>query len=78
MLVYKDQSATEKSTFYQCPIHISPVSNATKPTQDISDDVARIAAASIALQGRLGRYVRKQNLDTVPVLSIRVVTAPLI
>jgi len=39
------------STFYQCPITISEVSNATD-LQKVPDSVARVAAASIALQGR--------------------------
>ena len=40
------------STFFQCPITISEVSNATTPLHKIPDPVARVAAASIALQGR--------------------------
>lgn len=40
------------STFFQCPITISEVSNATTPPHSIPDSVARVAAASIALQGR--------------------------
>ena len=40
------------STFFQCPISISEVKNATSVAHDISDSMARIAAASIALQGR--------------------------
>ena len=42
----------QKSVFYQCPITVNLVSNTTDDTQKISDDMARIAAASIALQGR--------------------------
>lgn len=42
----------DTSTFYQCPITISEVSNTTTDLQDIPDSVARVAAASIALQGR--------------------------
>ena len=52
MWVHKSLSPTENSTFYQCPISISDVSNVTKGTQNVSDGMARIAAASIALQGR--------------------------
>ena len=40
------------STLFQCPVTISEVSNATTPLHDIPDPVARVAAASIALQGR--------------------------
>lgn len=42
----------DTSTFFQCPITISKVSNATTDLQDVPDSVARVAAASIALQGR--------------------------
>lgn len=53
MWVYKAHSLYEQPAFYQCPISISNVSNTTNTNaQDISKDVARIAAASIALQGR--------------------------
>ena len=40
--------------FYECDITISEVSNVTDPkTQAISNDVVRLAAASIALSGRM-------------------------
>ena len=42
----------ESSTFYQCPITVSQVSNTTNDTQKVSKDMARLSAASIALQGR--------------------------
>lgn len=35
-----------------CPIHVSAVSNVTQKDHQVPDGVARIAAASIALQGR--------------------------
>ena len=37
---------------FQCPITVSEVSNTTMDAQQIPDSVARVAAASIALQGR--------------------------
>ena len=37
---------------FQCPITVNEVSNATMDAQQIPDAVARVAAASIALQGR--------------------------
>lgn len=40
------------STFFQCPITISEVSNMTTDLYNVPDSVARVAAASIALQGR--------------------------
>lgn len=43
---------------YQCPISISPVSNVTEDSQIVSDGMAKLAAASIALQGR---YVNVAN-----------------
>ncbi|KAI9716441.1 MAG: hypothetical protein M1812_005336 [Candelaria pacifica] len=45
-------SLDSSSTFFQCPITISEVSNATKPFYHVPDSVARMAAASISLQGR--------------------------
>lgn len=42
----------DDSTFYECPISISNVSNIENETQNVPDDVARLAAAAIALQGR--------------------------
>lgn len=37
---------------FQCPITIGTVLNATGDNQNISDEIARLAAASIALSGR--------------------------
>ena len=37
---------------FQCPITVSEVSNTTMDAQQIPDSVARVAAASIALQGK--------------------------
>ena len=53
MWVYKAHSKYEEPAFYQCPISISNVENTTNSSaQNIPNDVARIVAASIALQGR--------------------------
>ena len=59
MWAHKSASADEvfpqdpKSTFFQCPISVSHVNNATKGTElDVPDGIARIAASAIALQGR--------------------------
>lgn len=52
MWAHKSVGHGEPSTFYQCPITVSPVSNVTNDTQNIPDGMARLAAASIALQGR--------------------------
>lgn len=45
-------SPNASTTLYQCPINVSPVSNATQDAHQVPASVARIAAASIALQGR--------------------------
>lgn len=45
----------ESSTFFECPITVNDVTNVTKTTtnsQSLPNDMARFAAASIALQGR--------------------------
>lgn len=47
--------------FYQCPINVSSVSNATQNAHRIPDDVAREAAASIALQGRWSGTIDDQH-----------------
>ena len=55
MWAHKSRGNGELSTFYQCPITVSPVSPVspvTNDTQNVSDGMARLAAASIALQGR--------------------------
>ena len=52
MWAHKSQGHGEPSTFYQCPITVNPVSNTSNDTQQISDGIARLAAASIATQGR--------------------------
>lgn len=52
MWVFKAHNPKEEPAFYQCPITISVVSNVTNVMQHVSNDVARTAAASIALQGR--------------------------
>lgn len=45
----------ENSTFFECPItvnNVSNVSNAADDSRRLPDDMARLVAASIALQGR--------------------------
>ena len=41
-----------KGAFFQCPVNISVVNNAQRPEHNIPNDVAKVAAASIAVQGR--------------------------
>ena len=40
------------NVFYQCPITVDPVTNAWLPEHNVSDAMARYAAAAIALSGR--------------------------
>ena len=47
-----DEANGPGSTFFQCPIDIGQVNNASQPEHEIPNDIARLAAASIALQGR--------------------------
>ena len=61
MWAYKNPGATDGPKFYQCPITVTAVSNANRTEHKVTDAVARIAAASIALQGRFsGDHVFKQ------------------
>ncbi|KAL9629944.1 MAG: hypothetical protein Q9164_006652, partial [Protoblastenia rupestris] len=50
--VNKTDDDRDPSRFYKCPITISNVTNTRNDSQIISHDTARIAAVSIALQGR--------------------------
>jgi hypothetical protein len=52
MWAYKNPGENERDAFYECPIRISTVNNSTLSEHNVPDDVARTAAASIALQGR--------------------------
>jgi hypothetical protein len=52
MWAYRNPGRDEAPRFYQCPIEVSLVSNVQQSAHIISNDVARVAAASIALQGR--------------------------
>ena len=52
MWAYKNPGAKDGPKFYQCPITVSDVSNATQAAHNVSDPVARVAAASIALHGQ--------------------------
>ena len=46
------QGSPEPTAFYQCAINVGIVNSASKPEHSIPDNVAKLAAASIALQGR--------------------------
>ena len=50
--VYKNFGNTDGPKIYQCPITVSDVGNAELLDQKIPNAVARVAAVSIALQGR--------------------------
>ena len=62
MWVHKSRGPApgQKFVFYQCPITVNSVSNTTNDTQEVSNDMARLAAASIALQGRPSYNTWKQ------------------
>lgn len=50
--VYKNPGKKEGPTMYQCPIAVSEVSNTKLPQHNLPNPVARVAAVSIALEGR--------------------------
>jgi hypothetical protein len=62
MWAHKNPSGAEPDAFYECPIEISLVSNVTRHAHNVTDDVARIAAASIALQGRFTGELNDPNV----------------
>ena len=51
--VYRNPGFDTQPRFYQCPVTVNPVTNVVDPAHNISDDMAREAVASIALQGQL-------------------------
>lgn len=51
MLAYKNPGS-DGPKFYKCPVTISNVSDAEKPEHNVTDNVARTAVASIALQSQ--------------------------
>ena len=52
MWAFKNPGPNDGDVFYECPITISDVSNTWDDSQVLSNDVAREAAVSIALEGR--------------------------
>ncbi|KAG8531175.1 uncharacterized protein KY384_004533 [Bacidia gigantensis] len=52
MWAYKNKGGDQGRTFFECPITVSTVTNATSSDHAVRENVARVAAASIALQGR--------------------------
>lgn len=52
MWAYKNPGEHDGPKLYRCPITVSKVSNSQVPAHNVSDGIARAAAASIALQGR--------------------------
>ena len=52
MWVYKNPGATEGPKIYRCPVTVSVVNNARQHEHHIPDAVARLAVASIALEGQ--------------------------
>ena len=54
MWAHKARGHGEAPEFFECPITVSEVHNATNNTQKISNGIAFLAAASLGLQGRPG------------------------
>ncbi|KAL8666575.1 MAG: hypothetical protein Q9202_001373 [Teloschistes flavicans] len=52
MWAYRNPGAKQGTLFYECPINIGVVGNVKDPKHNLTDGVARQAAASIALQGQ--------------------------
>ena len=52
MWAYRNPGQDRTPRFYECPVTVDPVANVVDPAHNISDDMAREAAASIALQGQ--------------------------
>lgn len=59
----KKWNGKDPPTFYKCPITISQVSNAWNDSQMLPDEMARIAAVSIALQGRWSGKPKNRNFN---------------
>ncbi|KAL8726216.1 MAG: hypothetical protein Q9166_006841 [cf. Caloplaca sp. 2 TL-2023] len=62
---YRDQKKDEKDPprFYKCPITVDVVRNASNDSHVVPDGVARIAAVSIALQGRTSGPLHHPDLN---------------
>jgi hypothetical protein len=52
MWVFRSGGLTLTPLFYECPITVHPVTHIVNPAHNISNSMAREAAASIALQGQ--------------------------
>lgn len=50
--VYNTPGVSDHPLFYECPITVDTVTNVNDPKHNITDQIAREAAASIALQGQ--------------------------
>ncbi|KAL8910662.1 MAG: hypothetical protein Q9171_004078 [Xanthocarpia ochracea] len=59
----KEINDKEPPTFYKCPITISEVRNAWKDSHIVPDEVARIAAVSLALQGQWSGHGGTRNFN---------------
>ena len=51
MWAYRNPSGAQPPAFYKCPVNVSRVMNAPQPKHQISDHVAKMAAAAIAMHG---------------------------
>ena len=53
MWAYKGGGNNDNATFYECPVTVGEVSNAKRDSDKVPNTLARLAAASIGLSGRL-------------------------
>ena len=53
MWAYKNPPRQNATAFYECSVAISIVANASEPQHAIPDDMAKLAAAAIALGGQI-------------------------
>lgn len=63
MWAYRNRGRHEPQKFYECPITVNPVTNVNNSMHNITDDLARQAAASIALQGQYKGPAKNPNLE---------------
>ena len=51
MWAHKTVDSNNPSTFYQCPVSVHPVQNSVQDAHNISNNIARLAASAIGLEG---------------------------
>ena len=51
MWAHKTVGPSDRSMFYKCPVTVNAVQNSSQDAHNVSNDIARLAASSIGLQG---------------------------